>query len=202
MWSIYSACRSGDELLPSALVEMTSRKSENGVQRRPQLVAHIGEEHALGAVGARRFVAGAGEFGREFFHLEARCGARPRPCGTSATLRSEAAPPRSAAGSPVPGRSTSRRATDAARSCRDWDGGAHHQDEQAAPRRQVQRRGGDRDREQEAVIGRVARDPRRTASPGTTIRRRGHAPTPRSSSNAGRRDRPLRRACLTHCASM
>ena len=54
-------------------------KAENGVQRRAQLVAHIGEKRRLGGIGglglealAQRLVAGFFEFARQILHFEAK----------------------------------------------------------------------------------------------------------------------------------
>ena len=55
------------------------RKAQNGVQRRAQLMAHIGQEGGLGGIGgfrlealAQRIVTGFFQFARHVFHLEAQ----------------------------------------------------------------------------------------------------------------------------------
>ena len=74
---IFLVARRADR--PEAFLRDDLGKAQDGVERRAQLVAHIGEEGGLGGVRrfglealAQRVVARLFEFAREVFHLEAQ----------------------------------------------------------------------------------------------------------------------------------
>ena len=68
-------------------------EAENGIERRAQLVAHIGEECGLGGIGglglealAQCFVARLLQFARQVFDLEAQAGVLVDPASEAAAV--------------------------------------------------------------------------------------------------------------------